>query len=309
MLLSVLHETRYRYTPAVDLAQHVAHLKPRDTSAQEVLRTQMLVTPGPAAMVEHRDVFGNLRSFFSIETRHDALCVRSESLVRTRAVVEPTALSAGPNWESARDYFRYHKGGRFDPAVEFCFASTHVKQHAAFGEFARPAFKPGRPLAEAAVHLMRRIHTGLRYASQSTEIHTPAHEALARREGVCQDFAHIFLACARQFGLSARYVSGYLLTRPPEGQARLVGADASHAWVSIYLPAISPQGALRASGQWLDLDPTNDHWGLGSPGEDYVTLAIGRDYADVSPLRGVIRGGTQHDLSVAVTVTPAQDSV
>jgi transglutaminase-like putative cysteine protease len=167
--------------------------------------------------------------------------------------------------------------------------------------YARPSFTPGTPLLLGARDLMRRIHRDFTYASQSTEINTPALEALAQRRGVCQDFAHIMLACLRAQGVAARYVSGYLLTQPAEGQPRLVGSDASHAWVSVYLPDL-PDG--EGYTRWWDFDPTNDRDGCGTPGEDYVTLAVGRDFADVSPLRGVIRGGTNHTLTVGVTVEP-----
>ena len=147
---------------------------------------------------------------------------------------------------------------------------------------------------------MHRIHGDFVYESESTEVNTPALEALAQRKGVCQDFAHIMIACLRAMGLAARYVSGYLLTEPAPGSERLVGSDASHAWVSVLLPDLPPDD------RWCDFDPTNDRWGWGSPGEDYIVLAWGRDYADVSPIRGVIHGGANHSLHVAVTVTPME---
>lgn len=301
MLLSVLHQTTYRYTPAVDLAQHMAHLKPRSTSGQTVLESRLEIEPMPATLHEQQDAFGNLRSYFTIEGRHQDLRLTAASTVRTHPACQTVPVSAGKlAWEDVREHFRYRAGASYDPAVEFSFASPHVGTHPIFTDFARQDFLPGRPLLQASQALMQRIHRELRYDSQSTDVHTPAHEALARGEGVCQDFAHIFLSCARQLGLAARYVSGYLLTAPAPGQARLVGADASHAWVAVWLPM--PDAAQAGAGVWVDFDPTNDRWGLGAPGEDYVTLAWGRDYSDVSPLRGVIRGGASHALEVAVTV-------
>lgn len=301
MLLSVLHHTTYHYAPAVDLAQHMAHLKVRDTPAQTVRQCRLAIDPEPATLSEQRDVFGNFRSYFTIEGRHDALHIEAESVVETHADRgEVPAALAGLSWEAAREHFRYRLGAPYDAAVEFSFPSPQVKAHPLFAQFAGKCFLPGRPLLAASIELMQRIHGELRYASQSTDVHTPAHEALARGEGVCQDFAHIFLSCARQMGLAARYVSGYLLTTPPPGQARLVGADASHAWVAVWLPDPGQPGA----GMWVDLDPTNRRWGRGAPGEDYITLAWGRDFSDVSPLRGVIRGGASHELDVAVTVQP-----
>ena len=153
---------------------------------------------------------------------------------------------------------------------------------------------------------MRRIYSEFHYVSKSTDIGTPALEALAKREGVCQDFAHILIASLRSIGLPAKYMSGYILTTPPPGHARMIGGDASHAWVSVYIPKIDANGQL-APGIWCDLDPTNNRWGCSTPGEDYVHLAQGRDYYDVSPIRGVIHGGADHTLNVAVTVQPVKE--
>jgi len=200
------------------------------------------------------------------------------------------------SWEEARERLRYHRGAAYDPAAEFAFASPNVPRHADFLDYARPSFVADRPLYEAANDLMRRIHADFEYEPEATDVSTPTLEALEMRRGVCQDFAHIMLGCLRSLSLPARYVSGYLLTEPPPGKPRLVGADASHAWVSIYLPA------AEGPGQWTDLDPTNDR----APGDDYVTLATGRDYSDVSPIRGVLHGGANHKLHVAVTVTPVE---
>jgi transglutaminase-like putative cysteine protease len=154
---------------------------------------------------------------------------------------------------------------------------------------------------------MERIHTELEYEAHSTEVNTPALDALAQGKGVCQDFAHIMLGCLRSLGLPARYVSGYLLTRPPAGKPRLIGADASHAWVSVYVPVAAGAAGDAPTGAWFDFDPTNNRCGRGSPGEDYVTLAMGRDFSDVSPMRGVIQSGARHTLSVAVTVAPPDE--
>jgi transglutaminase-like putative cysteine protease len=199
-------------------------------------------------------------------------------------------------WEEARERMRYHRGASYDPAAEFVFASPHVPRHAEFLAYAMASFTPLRPLVEAAHDLMARIHDDFVYETEATDVSTPPLDVLRLRQGVCQDFAHVMLACLRSLGLAARYVSGYLLTEPPPGQTRLVGSDASHAWVSVYVPGDGARG-----GKWLDLDPTNRR----APGEDYVVLATGRDYSDVSPIRGVINGGANHRLHVAVTVSPA----
>lgn len=315
MLLRVLHTTTYRYQGSVDMAQHMVHLSPVDAPCQQVRAHTLRVTPEPAARSQTIDVFGNRRTFFSLQAPHATLTVEADSLVQT---CEPEPLPDSPawqaqSWERVRNHFRYRVGAPYDAASEFLFASPHVPRDDGFAAFARPVFTPGLPLLDAVQSLMTRIHTGLTYESDSTEVNTPALTALEQGKGVCQDFAHIMIGCLRSLGLPARYVSGYLLSRPPPGKPRLIGADASHAWVSVYVPL--PAGAGDADdedgaavkGHWFDFDPTNNRCGWGSPGEDYVTLATGRDFADVSPMRGVIQGGTRHALNVAVTVAPPDE--
>jgi transglutaminase-like putative cysteine protease len=219
-------------------------------------------------------------------------------MVCTRASTPPASRIS---WEQTREIYRYRSGQRFDAATEFVFASPFVPRHPEFSAYARPSFAPGVGVLAAAQDLMQRIFHDFTYESQSTQINTPALEALAQRKGVCQDFAHIMIACLRAVGVPARYVSGYLLTQPAPGTVKLKGSDASHAWVSVYVPD------LPADQRWCDLDPTNNRSGWHSPGVDYVTLATGRDFADVSPIRGVIHGGASHTLSVGVTVEPISD--
>jgi transglutaminase-like putative cysteine protease len=293
MLLHVLHETAYDYKSMVRTAQHMAHLKPATTAYQELLSHRLVVDPAPARLTESVDVYGNTRSFFSLQFTHDWLRVQAESLVSTS---EPPEPEEGLSWEEAAERMRYRRGAVYDAASEFAFSSPYVPCDASFASYAQPVFTPGKPLVAAARELMRRIYTDFEYAPASTDVNTPALEALTLRKGVCQDLAHVMLGCLRSLGLPARYVSGYLLTHPAPGRPRLVGSDASHAWVSVYLPA------EEGPGTWADLDPTNDR----APGEDYVTLAIGRDYSDVSPIRGVLHGGARHTLRVGVTVTPTE---
>jgi transglutaminase-like putative cysteine protease len=298
MLLHICHETRYAYTPVVETAQHMAHLRPLDTNTQTLLSYDLLVDPKPAQCSETRDVFGNAQTFFELPVAHKALRVVADSQVETRAPAAPNAAHMRLTWEQVREHFRYHAKTAWDPAAEFVFASPYVPRHDDFVTWARPSFGPGTPLLVAAKDLMERIFEEFTYESESTQVNTPALEALHGKRGVCQDFAHIMVACLRALGLPARYVSGYLLTEPPPGKPRLIGSDASHAWASVYLP---PVGASTA-GRWYDFDPTNNR----APGEDYVTLATGRDYSDVSPIRGVIHGGARHTLTVAVTVEPVE---
>lgn len=296
MLLEIIHETRYAYAPPVETAQHLAHLKPLRTPSQELLEHRIEITPAPAQRTDSADAYGNARTFFALESTHEELSVVAHSLVRTLPPTPPGAAELELPWEQARERFRYRKGASYDPAVEFVFPSRYVPRHDDFAAYARESFTPGRPLFDVAHDLTQRMFTDFIYDGDSTEISTPAVQALAQRRGVCQDFAHIMIACLRTMGLPARYVSGYLLTQPAPGQERLVGADASHAWVSVYLPG------AQGPGVWTDFDPTNGR----QPGEDYVALATGRDFADVSPMRGVLHGGARHTLKVGVTVQPVQ---
>ena len=299
MKLQITHETRYDYLPAVETAQHMAYLQPLNTAQQQLISHSLMVSPTPAQMRTTQDVFGNARSFFSLQTPHTNLTVVASSVVATSALPTPISRSS---WEQTRDRFRYQPDKAFDAATEFIFASPFIPKHADFFDYARPSFTPGVGVLAAAQDLMRRIFTDFTYESQSTQINTPALQALAQRKGVCQDFAHIMIACLRVMGIPARYVSGYLLTQPAPGTIKLKGSDASHAWCAVYVPDLPP------NERWYDLDPTNNRAGWHSPGEDYVTLATGRDFAEVSPIRGVIHGGASHTLSVGVTVEPVLET-
>jgi transglutaminase-like putative cysteine protease len=209
-------------------------------------------------------------------------------------------LAASPSWENVRDQFSLWQYRPLPAALlepyQFTFSSPYVQLSPDVATFACESFAPGRPILDAAMDLSRRIHAEFRYDLQSTTISTTLPEILQARAGVCQDFAHLFIGAARSMGLPARYVSGYLLTTPPAGQVKLIGSDASHAWASVFVPGNSPEG-----GFWADFDPTNDCM----PGEKHVTLAWGRDFGDVSPLRGVVLGGGQHTVQVAVDVVGA----
>ena len=334
MHLRITHETRYDYVPGVETAQHIAHLQPPSTPYQTCLSHRLSITPTPADQDTRSDAFGNHRSYWAMAGYHQTMVVCAVSDVLTHAPqgdlvdamgmpgellpqggADPQALLLEPlaqarrgsaAWEVARELFCYAAGQPSDLASELSDASHHAPVDPAFAAYAAASFGAGRPLADAACDLMHRIHRDFVYESHSTDISTPALEVLAERRGVCQDFAHVMLACLRSLGLAARYVSGYLLTEPPPGQPRLTGADASHAWVAVYLP---DWGGVRGlpHGGWLDLDPTNDRAGWGTPGLDYVRLALGRDFADVSPLRGVLQGGSHHTLDVRVTVAPVVD--
>jgi transglutaminase-like putative cysteine protease len=300
MLIQITHLTSYVYQPDVDNAQHVAYLQPAQNDFQRLLSYALDISPKPDECDSRVDVYGNMRTFFSIHASHPSLSVTAHSLVTT---LHQPSMRNTVLWETVQEQFRYHAKMAYHSAAEFVYASPCVPAHTDFQAYALPSFKPGAQLIECAHHLMRRIHTDFVYETNSTQVNTPTLQALTQRRGVCQDFAHIMVACWRAMGLPARYVSGYLLTQPPPGKARLIGCDASHAWASIFVPS-SVQMPNQANGQWLDFDPTNNRL----PDEDYITLATGRDFSDVSPLRGVILGGADHQLEVEVTVMPIASS-
>ena len=301
MLLKIIHETRYAYAPEVETAQHMAHLKPRATPSQRLLDHALAIDPAPALQGESSDIYGNTRTFFAFDSAHTRLLVAATSTVQTETPLAATAPARGLAWGRVQEQFSYRKGAVYDAAAEFVFPSPYVLRDASIADYARRSFQEGRSAFDAAMELTERIHGEFEYDPESTEINTPAAQALAQRRGVCQDFAHIMIGCLRSCGIPARYVSGYLLTQPPPGRERLIGADASHAWVSMYVPhLIADVTDDRAAGRWIDFDPTNGR----QAGEDYVTLAVGRDYSDVSPMRGVLHGGARHKLKVAVTVLP-----
>lgn len=297
MHLRVEHHTTYHYQSPVVQAQHVGYLQPRSWPHQQVQSHTLHVQPEPAVLDTVLDTFGNWRVQFALQTPHDTLHVHATTVLNTLG--QPCiTLPDSPLWTDVREHHRYHAQAPYDPTTEFVFSSPYVPISDTLADYARQDFQPTTPWLQGCLVLMQRIHSEFTYASDSTEVNTPTLQAFEQKQGVCQDFAHIMVGCLRSLGLPARYVSGYLLTQPPPGQPRLIGADASHAWVSV--PFIDHSGAT----QWMDFDPTNNRWGLGVPGADYITLAVGRDFGDVSPLRGVIQGGGSHTLSVAVTVAP-----
>ncbi len=286
--LAVRHETRYDYDTPVEVAHHSAWLKPRDCDWQEVSRWQLAITPQPEGAVQQSlDAFGNWRHGFGHARVHERLAVVSSFEVALWATAQP-GPAASPPWEQVADLLRYRSGQQQPDAVAFMLGTPYAPRHVKLASFGAGLFSAGRPLQDLALALMQRVHTHMRYQPSATDVATDALQALAQGSGVCQDFAHLMIGTLRSYGLAARYVSGYLLTQPLPGQPRLVGADASHAWVAVWCPVLG----------WLALDPTNSV----AAGLDHVTLAWGRDYADVAPLRGVIRGGGSAPPSVSVDV-------
>jgi transglutaminase-like putative cysteine protease len=294
--IEVEHDSHYTYQTEVELAHHLAYLRPRKTDWQKVLFTDLEISPQPDCQTENQDAFGNHRTFFTLSTPHASLLVRSRSVVTLADRYASLDASQSVAWEEVRDALAYALDRPYVAASEFSFLSPYIPRLAELRAYAERSFTPGRNLAEASIELSSRIHEDFTYSPTATEVHTPIVEAFKKRAGVCQDFSHILIGCLRSMGLSAQYVSGYLLTKPLPGTVKLRGADASHAWVAVYCP--------QAPGQWLELDPTNNVLA----GQSHVRLAIGRDFGDVSPLRGVIRGGGDHQLAVGVTVQTVDDT-
>jgi transglutaminase-like putative cysteine protease len=290
MMYRITHRTTYHYSAPVSRARNEAHLRPRDTDRQECLTSDLVVEPVPTSWTERLDFFGNPVVAFAVDGPFDQLTVTSTSSVSV-SNTEPLPAT-GPAWEVARDSLANDLGPEMLAAREFCFESPLVPASLDVRAYALPTFEAGRPLVDAVRELTTRIFGDFVYDPGFTTVTTPLDEVLSFRRGVCQDFAHLAIGCLRAMGLAARYVSGYLETAPPPGSERLIGADASHAWPSVFVPGWG----------WLDVDPTNDK----VVGPTYVTTAWGRDYSDVSPLKGIVfGGGTSHTLDVSVDVSRA----
>jgi transglutaminase-like putative cysteine protease len=292
--LRVLHETRYRYTSPVTQSRQFLHLTPREMPSQRVTSHRIAIHPHAAETTAGCDFFGNHTTHAVITAPHQTLSVLAESAVELRArAFDPAACEMHP-WDSVRAALAMPSAANLE-ASRYLFESPHVALDAELADYAAATFAPGRALLPALLELTARIHDEFEFDSTATTVSTPLAEVLEHRRGVCQDFAHLMIGCLRTHGLPARYVSGYLLTQPPPGQPRLIGSDASHAWVSVYCPGCDP-----AQGDWIDFDPTNNC----TLDRDHVTLGWGRDFSDVTPTRGVTLGGGEHELSVSVTVSP-----
>lgn len=288
----IFHDTHYHYDSPVSLAQQLAHLWPRACTWQRCTAQALMISPDPTTRRDELDVFGNPLTRLAFERPHDELLVNAELTVEVlgRPVLD---FNQSPAWEATRNALTYSSQPLTPELLEACryrFESPYVHLKRNFVEFSESCFPAGRPLLLGVQALMEKIFSEFTFDAEATQVATPLVEVLERRRGVCQDFAHLMLACVRSRGLAARYISGYLLTQPPPGQPRMIGADASHAWVSVFCPVLG----------WVDFDPTNNV----QPALEHITLAWGRDFSDVSPLRGVILGGGNHDPEVRVTVMP-----
>jgi transglutaminase-like putative cysteine protease len=293
MRYDVRHRTVYRYSQPVSISHHVLHLVPRRCDRQALHASSIVVSPQPAVRSDSVDYFGNPVTFLTIQEQHEQLAIEAQSLVDVAAPGHRQP-SQTARWDGILQGLQQCGSRDALATLQFAFESPYTQATADLASYALESFLPGRPLLEAALDLTGRIHREFRYDSTATSVATPVDEVFRMRRGVCQDFAHLELACLRALALPARYVSGYLLTRAPPGREKLVGSDASHAWISVWCPETG----------WVDIDPTND----SLVGDEHVTLAWGRDYGDISPINGVIFGGGEHVIEVAVDVIPVDPS-
>jgi len=281
--MRVSHSTRYVYGEPVSISFHQALLTPRPTPWQRIERNSLKIKPTAQSMSSRQDYYGNQVTLFTVGELHSQLDVEALTILKLLERPAP-ATGKSPGWTDVVSQIRRGRTAADLAAYEYCFESPHVPTSPELTAYASESFTPNRPVLEAALDLTHRIHKEFRYDATVTTVTTPVSEVFAKKHGVCQDFAHFMLGCLRSVGVPARYISGYLIPN-----AGVVGAQASHAWVSVYSP---PDG-------WVDFDPTNDVM----PANGHITLAWGRDYADISPLRGIVLGGSKHMVSVAVSIT------
>lgn len=290
MIFDISHRTLYRYSQPVVHSQHLTHMTPRPLPYQSVRNHSLIIEPAPALRIEAIDAFGNATVALDIEVPHRELVLHARSTIETkpRAAIAEAAATA---WDRLDAFLEPTAGGPFAlDTIQYRCASRFTPATPDIADYAAASFRPGRSVVSAAMDLTRRIFSDFTFDATATDISTPLAQVLRKRRGVCQDFAHLALACLRVQRVPARYVSGYILTRPAPGQVRLNGADASHAWISVWSPEYD----------WVDFDPTNGVCG----GDEHITIALGRDYNDVAPISGVLLGGGEHTVSVAVDVVP-----
>jgi transglutaminase-like putative cysteine protease len=290
VIYEVSHRTRYRYSIPVSFSHHRLHLTPRPSAHQVCHRTALSVSPNPTVQTAGEDYFGNPVTNVTLQDQHKELVLHARSVIEVFPTTPPDPGATAP-WDGIYDDLYADTSDSGLDAIQYVFDSPRAASSSTLAQYAGASFAAGAPVLAGALDLTRRIHEEFTYDNAATTVSTPVEEVFAGRRGVCQDFAHLEIACLRSLGLPARYVSGYLLTRPPEGRERLIGADASHAWLAVWVPGHG----------WVDLDPTNNL--LVS--EEHITVAWGRDYGDVSLIRGAIFGGGAHTIDVAVDVSPA----
>jgi transglutaminase-like putative cysteine protease len=286
MIYRIRHQTRYAYSEPTAVSYNEIRLCPRSLVSQTLVSKTIVVDPAPAELTERIDYFGNATWYLAIDRPHTLMNVLVESHVRIDSRPPTGDLSRSPAWENARDQLAAPAAPEIISASEFTLDSPLVQAGAELKKYAQPSFPEQRPIVEAVADLMARIHHDFEFKPGFTTTSTPLLQVLAHRKGVCQDFAQLAIGCLRSLGLAARYVSGYIETLPPPGRVKLKGVDASHAWFSVYIPGFG----------WLDFDPTNNQL----PSDQHIVVAYGRDFGDVTPIKGVIFSTGKHVLSVSV---------
>lgn len=295
MRFRVRHVTRYRYASRVSHCYNLAYVVPRDTDRQQCLKNRVSVSPRPAITHKRADYFGNKAYHFEIQTPHTELSITADSEVQLTSNGREMDLDLGIAYGQVKPYLRKHNSRRVIEAREFLLNSPMVETTAALADYARPSFDANRSLKSCVRDLNTRIFSEFTYDPAFSTIATPLEDVLAHRRGVCQDFAHLQVGCLRAMGIPAKYVSGYIETLPKPGEEKLVGADATHAWVAYFCP---DEG-------WVEFDPTNNTMA----GTQHIVTAFGRDYVDVTPVKGVIFGGGEAPvLDVSVDVARIADS-
>lgn len=292
MNYKITHITTYSYGSPVRVCHNSVLITPREDANVTCHAHRISIRPNPDVRAARKDRFGNSVTSFSIEENHRQLVVTGSSRVTVTARTLPEAGDTPP-WEEVLTGVREQVDPQWLEAYQFLFDSPRITRSEKFGDVAREVFTKDRPIVDAAMALTAKLHKYFKYDGQATNVFTTPEQAFKQARGVCQDFAQVQVACLKSIGLPARYVSGYLRTIPPPGKPRLVGADQTHAWVSVYCgPELG----------WVDFDPTNNC--LCS--EDHISLACGRDYSDVAPFKGVFLGGGDHSLTVSVDVVPQE---
>ncbi len=291
MIYDVSHRTTFRYSAPVAQSQHIVHMSPRVVERQRIKGHTLVIEPAPTIRTEREDYYGNRVVMVDIEQEHKELVVHARSTIGVTAPPK-IDLSAAQPWDTLARKLADPRGGVDLDVARYACASKHTQSTPDIAAYARPSFKPGRPALEAAWELVERIYDDFTFDSTATDISTPVTQVLQQRRGVCQDFSHLALSCLRAMRQPARYVSGYILTKPPAGAPRLAGADASHAWIAVWSPEFG----------WVGFDPTN---GL-MPRDEHIAIAYGRDYDDVSPISGILLGGSDHSVHVGVDVVPVR---
>jgi len=291
MIYRLRHSTTFTYSQPVTLVYNLLHLRPRPLPWQTGHASRLTILPEPVILREYNDYFGNMVTYCGVQQKHEAMRIVIESEIEVAS--RPGLALNGTPWEQSMEILRKLQGRQTCEAMQFCFPSPLIRPLDGARDYILESCRPGRCIHDVAIDLMHRIHQAFEFDPASTTVSTPVEEVFRKRRGVCQDFAHFMICCLRSVGIAARYNSGYIQTTPPPGKARLQGADASHAWVGVYCPA----------NGWLDLDPTNDKLA----NDEFITIGWGRDYSDVSPVKGILIGGGEHKVKVEVDMIPEHE--